>query len=217
MERDSRPITPFPIPTSNRRGGEAMKRRSVDAGGGAWVAPEEDEKSKRPRSAQEQPPTVAPVAAAEVVVAELGEDLVLEVLKRADALTLGRAACVSRRWRKLAEDEGVWEAVCIRDWVRVPCAKQQLRSVVLALGGFRRLHSLYILPFLTPSARRPGAGFPVLALPSVGTAASPSMTTRRPVPQPRWGKDAVQLSLSLLSIGFFEKMNRRGGGEGGGR
>ncbi|CAD5168571.1 F-box protein GID2-like [Musa acuminata AAA Group] len=162
-----------------------MKRRSIDG--------KEEKKNKRPRSAEVAAPEEA------VSAAELGEDLLLEVLKRADARTLGRAACVSRGWRRLAEDERLWEAVCTRDWVKVPCGKQQLRAVVLALGGFRRLHSLYILPFLAPSA------------------ALPSPMTGRPHPQQRWGKDEVQLSLSLLSIGFFEKMipNNNRGGRGG--
>ncbi|XP_074592346.1 F-box protein GID2-like [Curcuma longa] len=143
-----------------------------------------------------------------VPVPELGEDLVLEVLKRADARTVGRAACVCRIWRRLAEDDRLWEAVCTRDWVKRPYSEMQLRSVVLALGGFRRLHSLYSLPLL---GHRPAAASPSLALPP----ASP--ISRRP--NSRMGKDEVQLSLALLSLNFFGKLNsksNRGGGGGGG-
>ncbi|XP_038984131.1 F-box protein GID2-like [Phoenix dactylifera] len=138
---------------------------------------------------------------------ELGEDLVFEVLKRADARTLAAAACVSRRWRMMAEDERLWEAVCVRHWASIGCGNQQLRSVVLALGGFRRLHSVYLLPLLKPSLRRPAA-IPPLHLPATATAAAGGGLPAR------WGKDEVQLSLSLLSIGYFEKMNpnyKRGG------
>ncbi|XP_065020784.1 F-box protein GID2-like isoform X1 [Musa acuminata AAA Group] len=217
------------FPTSNRGGGSgeestgggAMKRRSIDGsdGGGDPRVAAEEEKNKKPRSdGGKAEVTAEEEEEEEVNVAELGEDLVLEVLKRADARTLGRAACVSRRWRRLAEDERLWEAVCTRDWVRVPYGERQLRSVVLALGGFRRLHSLYILPFLGTSGPRTAASSPALALPSAA-ATSPSPITRRAHLQPRWGKDEVQLSLALLSIGFFEKMNpnnnHRGGGDGG--
>ncbi|WOL14166.1 F-box protein GID2-like [Canna indica] len=191
----------------------AMKRFSIDGSSGASGGPAavlREEKNKRPRSTAEEPDR-------EVVVAELGEDLVLEVLKRADARTVGRAACACRLWRRIAEDERLWEAVCTRDWIKVPCGKQQLRSVVLALGGFRQLHSLYILPFLGPSDPRPTAASPSLMLRSTA-AALPSPMTRRP--QTRLGKDEVQLSLALLSIGFFEKMkpnnNRSSSGDGSG-
>lgn len=177
-----------------------MKRSWIDGsdGGVPPIAAEEANKKQKSEEGAE---------AEEVVVeaAELGEDLVFEVLKRADARTLAAAACASRRWRMLAEDERLWEAVCVRHWASIGCGDQQLRSVVLALGGFRRLHSLYLLPLLKPSLRRPAA-LPPLPLPT--TAA---VGVGLPA---RWGKDEVQLSLSLLSIGYFEKMNsnyKRGG------
>ncbi|KAH9743202.1 F-box protein GID2 [Citrus sinensis] len=89
----------------------------------------------------------------------LDENLLFEVLKHADARTLARAACVNKFWHKTAQDE----------------------SVVLALGGFRRLHSLYLhqLPRLPP-----------------GTPA-------------HWGRDEVHLSLSLLSVRYHEMMTIR--------
>ncbi|KAM0942754.1 putative F-box domain-containing protein [Dioscorea sansibarensis] len=130
-------------------------------------------------------------------VPELGDDLVFEVLKRADARTLAAAACVSRRWRAMTKDERIWEAVCTRQWANFGCGNQQLRSVVLALGGFRQLHSL--------TQQQPAV------------AASSSSVARRAWMAPaRFGKDEVHLLLSLLSIGYFEKMNgfKRGGGGG---
>ncbi|CAI0424567.1 unnamed protein product [Linum tenue] len=107
----------------------------------------------------------------------LDENLLYEVLKHADAATLGRAACVSKQWHRTAQDERLWELICTKHWANIGCGNTQLRSVVLALGGFRRLHSQYLWPL------------------------------SKPQPPARWGKDEVHLSLSLLSIRYYEKMN----------
>lgn len=133
-------------------------------------------------------------AVSSLEAADLGEDLVLEILKGADARTLARAACVSRRWRRMVEDERIWEAVCTRHWASIGYRAHQLRAVVLALGGFRRLQSVYLLPLLQPW-HMPRRGFPSLAPPVAGKAPG------------TWGRDEVQLSMALLSIGHFEKMN----------
>ncbi|WVZ57773.1 hypothetical protein U9M48_008116 [Paspalum notatum var. saurae] len=45
---------------------------------------------------------------AQARVPDLGEDLVLELLMRAEARTLASAACVSRGWRQLAREERLW-------------------------------------------------------------------------------------------------------------
>ncbi|KAJ6813436.1 F-box protein GID2 [Iris pallida] len=142
-----------------------------------------EKKKRKSVSDEEEEATEAP---------DLGEDLVLEVLKRADARTVARAACVSRRWRRMAEDERLWEAVCTAHWASIGCGTHQLRSVVLALGGFRRLHSAYLLPLLQPASRPLSGPF------------SPGIA---PASGGRWGKDEVQLSLSLLSIGYFMTTN----------
>ncbi|KAK8916438.1 F-box protein GID2 [Platanthera zijinensis] len=189
-----------------------MKRPSI-AGSEGEDPPEIEEKRAKTGGFVQQEYKAAAAVAAAVVAPELGEDLVFEILKRADARTLAASACVSRRWRSLAEDERLWEAVCTRHWANIGCGNRQLRSVVLALGGFRRLHSLYLLPLLRPAS---AAGRPRPALPLAVLSAP-----RRPSGVPaRWGKDEVQLSLSLLSIGYFERMNlsypRPGGGDSGG-
>nr|DAD32291.1 TPA_asm: hypothetical protein HUJ06_011142 [Nelumbo nucifera] len=41
----------------------------------------------------------------------------------------------------MACDERLWELVCTQHWTNTGCGNQQLRSMVLALGGFRCLHS----------------------------------------------------------------------------
>ncbi|RVW57243.1 F-box protein GID2 [Vitis vinifera] len=85
---------------------------------------------------------------AETAFVNLDEDLLFEVLKHVDARTLATAACVSRQWKRTAHDERLWEMICTRHWANVGCGTQQLRSVVLALGGFRRLHALCLWPLL---------------------------------------------------------------------
>jgi F-box protein GID2 len=113
------------------------------------------------------------------LVPDLTEDLLYEVLRRADERTLGAAACVSSRWRRLAQDERIWESVCLRHWAALGCAPGQLRSVVLALGGFRKLYISYLVP----------------------TVCTRSGALRR-----RWSRDELQMSLSMLSVGFFSGM-----------
>ncbi|KAK1276513.1 F-box protein GID2 [Acorus gramineus] len=140
-------------------------------------------------------------------VDRLGEDLLFEVLKHADAQSLASASCVSKLWHRTAQDERLWEIVC---GTPTPNSnKKQLRSVVLALGGFRRLHSLYLWPLNKPPPSveaapqpQPSLLFPDFSAP----AASSSKTTQRATPK-RWGKDEVNLSLSLLSIRYYEKMS----------
>ncbi|KAK1300737.1 F-box protein GID2 [Acorus calamus] len=142
-------------------------------------------------------------------VDRLGEDLLFEVLKHADAQSLASASCVSKLWHRTAQDERLWEIVC---GTPTPNSnKKQLRSVVLALGGFRRLHSLYLWPLNKPppSVEAPPQPQPQpsLLFPDFNaSAASSSKTTQRATPK-RWGKDEVNLSLSLLSIRYYEKMS----------
>ncbi|XP_066317564.1 F-box protein GID2-like [Miscanthus floridulus] len=135
------------------------------------------------------PPGSEPGGGEQVRVPDLGEDLVFEVLMRAEARTLAAAACVSRGWRVLARDERLWEAACLRDWAYTGFSEQMLRSVVLSLGGFRRLHEMYIRPVQQRAAGAPPAG----------------QQQRRQLPV-RMGRDQVQVSLSLLSTSFFLKM-----------
>ncbi|WCJ35501.1 F-box protein GID2 [Euphorbia peplus] len=125
----------------------------------------------------------------------LDENLLFEVLKHVDARTLGRAACVSRQWNKTTQDERLWELICTRHWANIGCGNHQLRSVVLALGGFRRLHSQYLWPLSKPQSG---------TSPSSWAKFPPILGGKAPA---RWGKDEVHLSLSLLSIRYYEKMN----------
>lgn len=131
----------------------------------------------------------------------LDENLLFEVLKHADARTLGAAACVSKQWNRASLDERLWEMICTRDYgANTGCSGEQLRSVVLALGGFRRLHSNYLSRLSKQqSSSSSSSSWPCLPPPPIPTKAKSTKT--------RWGKDEVQLSLCLLSIRCFEKMN----------
>ncbi|KAL2512708.1 F-box protein GID2 [Abeliophyllum distichum] len=137
----------------------------------------------------------------------LDDNLLYEVLKHVDdGRTLASAACVSRQWKRTAHDERLWELICTKHYNRTPL---QLRVVVLALGGFRRLYSSHLWPLLKPSSSSSSSSPPAVSawpcLPPVPAAASAQSKAR-------WGKDEVNLSLSLLSIKYFEKMsfNNRG-------
>lgn len=127
----------------------------------------------------------------------LDENLLFEVLKHVDATTLGRAACVSKQWLRTTQDERLWELICTRHWANIGCGNQQLRSVVLALGGFRRLHSQYLWPLSKPQSNSTTSA-------SAWAKFPPILGSKPPA---RWGKDEVHLSLSLLSIRYYEKMN----------
>ncbi|VAH56428.1 unnamed protein product [Triticum turgidum subsp. durum] len=98
--------------------------------------------SQAEASSSSQPPPAPPGDAREVP--DLGEDVMFEVLRRAEARTLAAAACVSRGWRILAQDERLWEAPCVREWTGLGFSEQLLRDVVLSFGGFRRLHAVSI-------------------------------------------------------------------------
>ncbi|GFQ00539.1 F-box protein gid2 [Phtheirospermum japonicum] len=134
----------------------------------------------------------------------LDENLLYEVLRHVDdGRSLAKAACVSRQWMRTAHDERLWELICTKHYHRSPI---QLRAVVLALGGFRRLYSSHLWPLLKPAAPSSSSAPPAV---SVWPCLPPA-----PVPPPgaarskaRWGKDEVNLSLSLLSIKYFEKMS----------
>lgn len=129
---------------------------------------------------------------------KLDENLLYEVFKHADAKTLAVASCVSKQWHRTAQDERLWELICTRHWSNsINYGSRQLRSVVLALGGFRRLHAL----FLSKTAPTTSAS-PILP-PS--SSSIPARVVRGG--SKRWGKDEVNLSLSLFSIRYYEKMN----------
>lgn len=146
----------------------------------------------------------------------LDENLLYEILKHVDARTLGAASCVNKQWNKTAQDERLWELICTQHWTNMSCSNNQLRSVVLALGGFRRLYAHYLHPLSKPSTSKSSSNSSSTVAAAAATSRSawpclqPARTTnvaKPSSPKTRWGKDEVHLSLSLLSIRYYEKMN----------
>lgn len=135
----------------------------------------------------------------------LDGDLLSEVLKYVDGRSLARASCVNRQWHKAAQDEKLWENICLRHWANIGCGHHQLRSVVLALGGFRRLYAICIWPLLNPSSSSSSSSaFNSQTLLPPIPSQGPS---RKPAKTQCWGKDEFHLSLSLFSIHCYEKIN----------
>ncbi|KAA8537808.1 hypothetical protein F0562_027612 [Nyssa sinensis] len=136
----------------------------------------------------------------------MDENLLYEVLKHVDARTLATAACVSKQWYRTAQDERLWELICASHWPNLGCGNQR-RRVVLAIGGFRRLYSQYLrpvfeLPSSSSSSTSSSSAWPCLPPPSL-TPVVPSIPLAPA--KTRWGKDGVDLSLSLLTIRYFQE------------
>ncbi|XP_057794420.1 F-box protein GID2 [Salvia miltiorrhiza] len=181
---------------------------STAAGGGESAATGDKDANKKIKQSSEEDEVGEMSKEAEAVL--LDENLLYEVLRRVDdGPTLAKAASVSRQWRRTAHDERIWELICTRHYHRSPT---QLRAVVSALGGFRRLYSSHLWPLLKPASSSSSSA-PLAA--AAAAAASPwPCLPLAPAPPPgaarlkaRWGKDEVNLSLSLLSIKYFEKMS----------
>ncbi|XP_030924878.1 F-box protein GID2-like [Quercus lobata] len=85
---------------------------------------------------------------------DLDPDTLLNVLKRvdADAVTLGRAACVNKLWRKVAGDDQLWEPIVTRHFLRSGGYGRfdVFRKEVPKFGGFCRFHSLRLWPLSKP-------------------------------------------------------------------
>ncbi|CAA2998778.1 F-box GID2 [Olea europaea subsp. europaea] len=114
----------------------------------------------------------------------LHDNLLFEVLKHVDdGRTLASAACVSRQWNRTAQDERLWELICTKHYNSTPL---QLRVVVLALGGFRRLYSSHLWPLLRQSSSSSSSTSSVSAWPCLPPA--PAETPRS---KARWGRDEV--------------------------
>lgn len=139
------------------------------------------------------------------------ENLLYEILKHADAKTLALSACVNKHWKRTANDERLWELICTKQCSNIGCDYNQLRVVVVALGGFRCLYVRYLLPLSKPKVLMKTSS----SCCTVAVATSSSVWPCLLLPRPKtvavkggscWGKDEIQLSLSLLSVRYFEKL-----------
>ncbi|RWV77130.1 hypothetical protein GW17_00062086, partial [Ensete ventricosum] len=105
-------------------------------------------------------------------------DLLAEILGRLDGRSLAVAGCVCRLWSAVGCRDSVWEAVCHR---HAAGGSGATRSVVAALGGYRRLYRLCIGPALDRLAGSDGAHLSL----------------------------SLSLSLSLFSIDCYERLGGR--------
>ncbi|XP_019174697.1 PREDICTED: F-box protein GID2-like [Ipomoea nil] len=189
-----------------------MKRPHTPDGDGIHGLKEEEEEKKKTKvEEKESGRTLAATATAGPMPTEsvlLDENLLYEVLKHVDWRTLAWAACVSKLWKRTAQDERLWELMCLKDGSRRNQQQQQLRNVVLALGGFRRLYSLHLWPLVKPSSSSSSSSSssPACTWPCLPPPPKPS-SAKFAAGKTRWGNDEMNLSLSLLSIRYYEKMN----------
>ena len=118
-------------------------------------------------------------------------DLLSEILARLDGRSLAAAACVCRLWATLSRRDAVWEALCLRHVgpASGPAAGPATRTVVTALGGYRRLYRLCLGP----------------ALDRLGRAGALAHAQAR-------ARLSLSLSLSLFSIDCYERLGGNGGG-----
>ncbi|KAL5729712.1 hypothetical protein ACHQM5_002620 [Ranunculus cassubicifolius] len=101
-------------------------------------------------------------------------DILIEILKRLDDRSLGVAACVCRLWCSISRNDSLWENLCFGHVS--PRPPSEVRPVVLALGGYRRLYMVCLRPVMSLSR---GGG--------------------------EWTRNELQLSLSLFSIDCYER------------
>nr|DAD41985.1 TPA_asm: hypothetical protein HUJ06_016308 [Nelumbo nucifera] len=157
-------------------------KRALVTGEDPTVDDEKRRKKKRSEEEEEEE------SSQEVGFVLLDEDLLFEVLKHLDARSLAIASCVNKQWYRTARDERLWELVCTRHWTNIGCGNQQLRSVVLALGGFRRLHSHCLWPLLKPPPSLSPSPWAASSSSSTPSLSSPFPTPVIPSKPPiHWG------------------------------
>ncbi|KAG8489477.1 hypothetical protein CXB51_017452 [Gossypium anomalum] len=111
-------------------------------------------------------------------------DILIEILERLDGRSLCVAASVCRLWCTIARNDSLWENLCFR---HVSPPPSSVRSVVLALGGYKRLYTGCVRPVRSRLGR---------------------------VRRASWARDEVQLSLSLFCVDYYERL---GGSNSNGR
>ncbi|KVI02063.1 F-box protein SNE-like [Cynara cardunculus var. scolymus] len=122
-------------------------------------------------------------------------DLLIEVLQRLDGRSLAAAACVCRQWCSIVRNDSLWEHLCFGNVSPPPSIG--IRSVVLALGGYRRLYMVCVRPVASQLKRRRIDG-------------GESEVVRRV-----WNRHEVELSLSLFCVEYYERLLGGGGVVGG--
>ncbi|KAF5770981.1 putative F-box domain-containing protein [Helianthus annuus] len=98
-------------------------------------------------------------------------DILTEVLQRLDGRSLSVAACVCRQWCSIVRNDSLWEHLCFRK------LSVGSRSVVMALGGYRRLYMVCVRPLV-------------------------SRLKERRV----WDRNEMELTLSLFCVEYYERL-----------
>ncbi|GAB2256858.1 hypothetical protein Droror1_Dr00022917 [Drosera rotundifolia] len=127
-------------------------------------------------------------------------DILTEILSRLDARSLVTASLVCRLWHSVARADSVWERLCFRHAASSPSPSAGARTVVVALGGYRRMYMVCAGPvmrrLLGRKRKRGGVESEVM---------------RRRV----WRRCGAQLLVSLFCVDYYERLGRTsGGGEG---
>ncbi|CAH9116223.1 unnamed protein product [Cuscuta europaea] len=112
-------------------------------------------------------------------------DIVIEILKKLDAPSLGVAACVCTLWSAVSRTQSIWENLCFRG--QAPRPSDRVSTVVSALGGYRSLYMACVRP---------------VRLSSRSGDSDSGIVSRH----------EVQLSLSLFCVDYFERMLLGGDG-----
>ncbi|CAN4096769.1 unnamed protein product [Withania somnifera] len=124
-------------------------------------------------------------------------DMLIEILQRLDGDSLGIAACVCKLWCSITRNDSLWEHLCFR---HVLPPQEGVRTVVLALGGYRRLYMVCVKPVLDRLRKW-----------ETGTV-SHEWKVMRGV----WTQHKVELSLSLFCVDYYERVFLGGGGRSSG-
>lgn len=137
-------------------------------------------------------------------------DLLIEILKRLDdGRSLGVAACVCKLWCAISKNDSLWEHLCFR---HVSPPPDGVRTVVLALGGYKRLYMVCVRPVLNRLGRR--------RLRIKGKKLSIESDDDSELVRRVWTRHEVEMSLSLFCVDYYERVllgGGSGGGGGGGR
>lgn len=121
----------------------------------------------------------------------LPNEIALQILAHLDAISLGRAAQVSRKWRKLADDDVLWKSIC-EQHIDKKCAKCGWGLPLMKRSQLSGLYSRSQSDLTSSKKRRCDAGsveYPTIKRQKTETSASSSLsaspsTSRESTPQP---------------------------------
>ncbi|GJV83501.1 F-box protein SNE-like protein [Tanacetum coccineum] len=112
-------------------------------------------------------------------------DILIEILQKLDGRSLSTAACVCKQWHAIVRNDSLWEHLCFGKMSSQ--ASLGARSVVMSLGGYRRLYMLCVRPVVTRLKKR-----------RVNNGETEHVKLV-------WDKREVELSLSLFCVEYYER------------